>query len=289
MDLTTAISLRSDGRTIQAGGKPDRFKPVHYGAHSRFVKSGYMHTGNKMRGGIATSEYFKTKGGDSRNVSVQADGSFVKHSQTAKGHRRSRGKITADGMKKGAATESPKVDHLAEYKRLMKESGSHQRAADALADSHQDEDRPLYEQHAGKAWRLGNKAMDHFRRLTKEQRAMMKEDHWKNSQPQQGFGKKKKVAAGGPGSGRHPGGGAESKQFDVRKFKSGSDAYAAGHAHVLDQLQRIQGMMKNEYAPSNVKNAGWGHAGSVSDISKHLADIHNSLAGSGEYEHPWNS
>jgi len=222
MDLTSAIRLRSAGRQIQAGVKePHRLAPVHEGAHGRFMKAGYQHTGNKLRGGIPTSEYFKTKSGNSRSVSVQADGSYYKTSRTAKGIRKSRGKIDGKGMKAhnvspemthehkmrpvaAADKDAPKVDHLAEYQNLMKKSAAHGRAAQALADSHQDEDRELYEHHSGKAWRLGNKAMDHFKRLTKEQRAMLKDQHWQNSRPaQQGVGKKK-VAAGGPGSGRRP-------------------------------------------------------------------------------------
>ena len=100
MNISTAIELRSEGRAIQAGvKKQDRFKPVHGGAHDHFMKIGYMHTGNKMRGGIATSEYFKTKGGNSRHISVQSDGSYVKTSRTAKGERRSRGKLDAKGIK----------------------------------------------------------------------------------------------------------------------------------------------------------------------------------------------
>jgi len=97
MDLKTTIELRS----VQAAGKQDRFQPVHAGAHNRFTKAGYMHTGNKNRGGIATSEYFKTKGGNSRTVSVQGDGSYVKTSRTVKGNKRSRGKFDAKGMKCG--------------------------------------------------------------------------------------------------------------------------------------------------------------------------------------------
>ena len=102
MDLKTTIELRS----VQAAGKQDRFQPVHAGAHNRFTKAGYMHTGNKNRGGIATSEYFKTKGGNSRTVSVQADGSYVKTSRTVKGNKRSRGKFDAKGMKCGEEQKS---------------------------------------------------------------------------------------------------------------------------------------------------------------------------------------
>jgi hypothetical protein len=102
MDLKTTIELRS----VQAAGKQDRFQPVHAGAHNRFTKAGYMHTGNKNRGGIATSEYFKTKGGNSRTVSVQADGSYVKTSRTIKGNKRSRGKFDAKGMKCGEEQKS---------------------------------------------------------------------------------------------------------------------------------------------------------------------------------------
>ena len=102
MDLKTTIELRS----VQAAGKQDRFQPVHAGAHNRFTKAGYMHTGNKNRGGIATSEYFKTKGGNSRTVSVQADGSYVKTSRTIKGNKRSRGKFDAKGMKCGTSVRA---------------------------------------------------------------------------------------------------------------------------------------------------------------------------------------
>lgn len=196
MDLSAAVGLRSEGRQIMAG-HPGHFEPVHGGAHQHFLKIGYMHTGNKMRGGIATSSYFKTKGGNSRNVEVQPDGSYIKMAQTARGKRRSRGKIDAKGMKccpTMKAADAGKTDHMAEYKRLMKESAAHQRAADALAQSHQEEDRPLYEQHAGKAWRLGNKAMEHFRRLTKEQRSMLRDQHWQTSRPKPTFGKKGQAA-----------------------------------------------------------------------------------------------
>lgn len=98
MNLTAAVELRSKGRQIEAGAN-DRFEPVHGGAHMHFMKIGYMHTGNKMRGGVRTSEYFKRKDGNSRVVSVQPDGSYIKTSRTMKGTRKSRGKLDAKGMK----------------------------------------------------------------------------------------------------------------------------------------------------------------------------------------------
>jgi hypothetical protein len=76
-----------------------RFQPVHAGAHMHFMKVGYMHTGNKVRGGITTSEYFKAKRGNSRSVSVQNDGSYTKTSRTARGVYKRRGKLDAKGMK----------------------------------------------------------------------------------------------------------------------------------------------------------------------------------------------
>ena len=89
-----------------------------------------------------------------------------------------------------------KVDHQAEYNKLMRQSAAHQRIADGLAQSHQEEDYPLYTEHAGKAWRLGNKAMEHFKRMTKEERAMLKKQSWDGmQQPQPGrasFGNKQK-------------------------------------------------------------------------------------------------
>src|ERR1039458_638876 len=151
MDLSTAIGLRSEGRQIQAGApkQDSRYNPVHAGAHAHLTNIGYIHTGNKVRGGITTSNYFKRKSGNSRNIAVQKDGSYVKTATTAKGTRRSRGKLNADGMKhdplhqddayheKGtmvnAAPDAAKPDHLAEYSKLMKESASHQRIADGLA------------------------------------------------------------------------------------------------------------------------------------------------------------
>jgi hypothetical protein len=103
MNLSAAIGLQSEGRSIQAKGlKQDtRFQPVHAGAHAHFTKVGYIHTGNKVRGGVTTSNYFKTKGGNSRHVAVQADGSFMKTSRTAKGEKRNKGKLDAKGMKCG--------------------------------------------------------------------------------------------------------------------------------------------------------------------------------------------
>lgn len=90
------------------------------------------------------------------------------------------------------------------------------------------------------------------------------------------------IIAGGPGSGRHVGGGHTSQQFDVRKFKNGADAYKAGHAHVMDQLSRIQALLESQ-KPSGKEH--WGHAGSMSHYSEQLANIHNALAGTGEYAH----
>lgn len=98
MDLSAAIAVRSAGRMIRAGSAPETH-PVHDGAHDHFLKIGYMHTGNRNRGGIPTSHYFKSKGGNSREVAVQADGSYVKTSRTAKGMRHSRGHINADGIR----------------------------------------------------------------------------------------------------------------------------------------------------------------------------------------------
>jgi len=103
MNLSAAIELQSEGRSIQAKGlkQDNRFQPVHAGAHAHFTKVGYIHTGNKIRGGVTTSNYFKTKGGNSRHVAVQADGSYMKTSRTAKGEKRNKGKMDAKGMKCG--------------------------------------------------------------------------------------------------------------------------------------------------------------------------------------------
>jgi len=119
MNLTAAVETRR-GRLIQAGAN-DRFAPVHQGAHMHFMKIGYMHTGNKMRGGICTSEYFKNKGGDTRNVSVQADGTYVKTCNTASGTRRSRGKMDASGIT--AWREGEPRDKIGEWTRDKKQGG----------------------------------------------------------------------------------------------------------------------------------------------------------------------
>jgi hypothetical protein len=106
MNLSNAMALRSEGRQIQAGAMPKadaKYTPVHAGAHDHLTKIGYMHTGNKTRGGITTSNYFKAKMGNSRNVAVQKDGSYIKTSKTAKGTRRSRGKLDACGLKMKAS------------------------------------------------------------------------------------------------------------------------------------------------------------------------------------------
>ena len=106
MNLSNAMALRSEGRQILAGVMPKsdaKYTPVHAGAHDHLTKIGYMHTGNKTRGGITTSNYFKAKMGNSRNVAVQKDGSYIKTSKTAKGTRRSRGKLDACGLKMKAS------------------------------------------------------------------------------------------------------------------------------------------------------------------------------------------
>jgi len=106
MNLSNAMALRSEGRQILAGVMPKsdaKYTPVHAGAHDHLTKIGYMHTGNKTRGGITTSNYFKAKLGNSRNVAVQKDGSYIKTSKTAKGTRRSRGKLDACGLRMKAS------------------------------------------------------------------------------------------------------------------------------------------------------------------------------------------
>ena len=85
MDLRATSELRA--------GANDHFVPIHAGAHEHFLKVGYMHTGNKMRGGIATSHYVKIKNGDAHDVDVQADGSYIKVVKTARGITRRRGKL----------------------------------------------------------------------------------------------------------------------------------------------------------------------------------------------------
>ena len=133
--------------------------------------------------------------------------------------------------------EPEKEDHLAQYQKLMRESGAHQRAADALAQSHQDEDRPIYEHHAGKAWRLGTKAMEHFKRMTKEQRSMLKDQAWTGMQPQQqGFGGQRKQFGGGQ-QGFQRKMQADWQKFDEERGKGGKDAgqeeHMKQHAHLL--------------------------------------------------------
>lgn len=99
MDLTGIIELRHEGLVLEAGGKKqDRYAPVHQGAHKHFTKIGYMHTGNKVRGGITTSNYFKrSRNGNSREVAVQSDGSYIKMSRRPSGSKRVRGSINSEG------------------------------------------------------------------------------------------------------------------------------------------------------------------------------------------------
>jgi hypothetical protein len=101
MNLSAAMELQSASSSFKAAGlkQDNRFQPVHAGAHAHFIKIGYMPVGNKTHGGITTSHYFKAKGGNSRHVTVKADGSFIKTSQTAKGARKVKGCVNSKGMK----------------------------------------------------------------------------------------------------------------------------------------------------------------------------------------------
>jgi hypothetical protein len=195
MNLNAAIELQSVGRAPKMDA---RFEPVHAGAHMHFTKIGYMHTGNKNRGGIATSHYFKAKGGNSREIAVQPDGSYVKLSKTAGGTKRSRGNVDAKGAKC-----------------------------------------------CGQGAPFGAKS----------------------------------VAAGGPGSGRHPGGG---------RAASAGVAYAAAHAAALAQLDRIrEGLLKHKADAESANHgsgAGWEHVGDLNHYNSGLQDISDSLHHEGEYK-----
>jgi hypothetical protein len=106
MDLMGVVNMQHSQLIESAAAKADRFAPVHAGAHKHFVKIGYLHTGNKVRGGITTSHYFKrSTGGNSREVVVHGDGSYGKTSRRATGTRKSRGAIDAKGREMRAETK----------------------------------------------------------------------------------------------------------------------------------------------------------------------------------------
>lgn len=98
MNLNGVIELKSE--IVASVAKQDkRFAPIHSGAHSHFTALGYQHTGNSTRGGVPQSNYFRRKGGNSHQVSVNGKGLYIKTARTPKGIRKTKGQIDAKGMK----------------------------------------------------------------------------------------------------------------------------------------------------------------------------------------------